>query len=373
MRRDGRPEIRRPRGQDGPRCASDLRSLRDACRQHLGACVLMALVLTAGLVRFAQGFAQPRFPIIESGYIGRSGGAGQELYWLDNDRLLFLAEKPQERAPNDISVPDYNLYVWDLRSKTVKLHRAGSQYSGLCVFKGYVRFTFTEQGRRFIFEGPFGSERLRYVDQALAAEFENHEREVNRHTCREYKTADLPPKGWRVYPLLDGEFLSRDREPKDGEVVHLRYWPRDLAPVLLNMTAEVTGVSRYSDYVDAYVLSEAPFNFLFGSDVVRRSWLMDRRGRIRDFTPPSGPWMRGTTYVAPTRRGLFLISHAVGGGGNGDAGAYLLRDGELIRIIEGLPSSFAVSPNGCRVAVLISDVSRFRPDTAYAKALDLCS
>jgi hypothetical protein len=155
-------------------------------------------------------------------------------------------------------------------------------------------------------------------------------------------------------------------------MVHWAYWPQSGSPVLLNMTPEAIGVQRYSEYLDTYVLHEYPRGVVFSDTVIRRWWLMDRSGKIRDFTPPTGPWMRGSTLAAPTKRGLFLISHAVFDGGNGAAGGYLIDRGEPKRIVAGLPTSFDVSGDGCRVALAISDWSRDKPVTPWVKVLNLC-
>src|SRR5438477_11152705 len=82
--------------------------------------------------------------------------------------------------------------------------------------------------------------------------------------------------------------------------------------------------------------------------------------------------MRGTTLVAPTRRGLLLVSHAVDAKGNGAAGAYVQDGKGLFRFIEGLVTSFDVSPNGCRLAVAIADRSREKMVIPWIKVVSLC-
>lgn len=351
-------------------------------RLHLAVCGQIAAALFACACIWATGSAQAlgqrpaSHGIADSGYVAHPGALGQDVYWLDNDRVLFIGTSPAAFIPPNPAAlpnPSFDLYVWNLNAKSVKRHREGSPYSSLCVSKGHVRFEFDERGSRFVFEGPFGSERLSPLDPQVAEERRRNERAVNPYTCREYKWSELPRKGSRVIPLLEDEYLSQDREPRIGEVIHWRFWPRKRPSVILDMGPEPIGVDRYSEYLDAYVLNEAPFNYVFSDSVVRRAWLMDRNGGYRDFTPPTGPWMRGSTYVAPTRRGLFLISHAVRAGGNGDAGGYLLDGGKLKRVIEGLPTSFAVSPDGCRVALPISQVSRDKPNLPFVKIVDLCS
>lgn len=315
------------------------------------------------------------YEVQDSGFIGRSGIA-EDVYWLDHDRVIFVGAKSGDYVEPNVGMrfPNYGLYVWDTRVGSVRLHHKGSLYSNLCVFRGYVRFELDSNGSRYVFEGQFGKELLTPVDKEVLEQRSRRERVVNPYTCREYRRSELPGLGHRVSPLLDGEYSSQDREPRAAEVVHWTYWPRNGVPVQLNMTPHPAGVGRYSEYLDSYVLNEAPPGVTFSDTVIRRSWLMDRQGRVRDFTPPAGPWMRGTTYVVPTKRGLFLISHAIGSrGGNGAAGGFLMDEAGLYRVIEGRPESFDISHDGCRVAVSISDRARANANERRIKVLNLCS
>jgi hypothetical protein len=314
--------------------------------------------------------------VIDSGYLGRPGVIQQDIYWLDNERIVFVGAKPGEYTEQNRGVrfPNYGLYVWDTNARVVKLHHEGSLYSSACVFQRYVWFEFDRSGSRYIFEGLFGKETLRRLEKEAIEERSRHERVLNRYTCREYKRSVLPPLGYRVEPLLEGEYVSRERESRGKEIVHWTYWPRKGSPMLLNMTSEAIGIERYAEYLDSYVLREYPRAVVFSDTVIRRWWLMNRQGEIRDFSPPTGPWMRGSTYVTPTKKGLFLISHAVASrGGNGAAGGYLMGSTGLYRVIEGRPESFDVSPDGCRVAISISDHGREGPIVRRIQMLNLCS
>lgn len=323
------------------------------------------------------------YEIRESRYLGRPGGIQQDIYWLDNDRVIFIGAKPDDFVEPIAGLKElrYGLYVWNLSTGIVDRHYGKDIANGnLCVFQRYVRLSYTSDYQRgpvnqnwYSFHGLFGEEEVVRFDQRMREEQRNHERMVNRFTCREYKGSELPTLGYQVTPLLEGEFVSKDQKQRLSEVVHWKYWPLAGAPILLNMTHEVIGVGRYSAFLDGYVLYEGPRGVEFSDTVVRRSWLMDRKGSIRDFTPPSGPWMRGSTIVAPTKRGLFLLSHAVYSGGNGAAGGYLVLGGEPQRVIAGLPTSFDVSADGCRVALAISQWSRDKPVTPWLKVVNLCT
>ncbi|HXF65556.1 MAG TPA: hypothetical protein VNK67_02500 [Burkholderiales bacterium] len=323
------------------------------------------------------------YEIKDSGYLGRPSGIQQDIYWLDNNRVIFIGAKPGDVVEPIAGVKQirYGLFVWDLSAGTVKRHHEADIANGnLCVFRGYIRLSYTSDHRLspvaqrwYVFEGPFGKEKLRLVGEQEREESRQYERVLNSYTCREYRRSELPALGYRVEPLLEGEFISREREPIGTEMVHWAYWPRNGSPVLLNMTPEAIGIERYSEYLDSYVLHEYPRGVVFSDTVIRRWWLMDRNGGIRDFTPPTGPWMRGSTFVMPTKRGLLLVSHAIRGGGNGAAGAYLQDRKGLFRIIDGLPESFDISPDGCRTALAISQWSRDKPVTPWVKAVNLCT
>jgi hypothetical protein len=344
---------------------------------------LITFAITVAVTSSAQVRDVRSFEVKDSGYLGRPGGIRQDMYWLDSERVIFIGAKPGDYVVPAPGVKEtrYGLYIWNVKTGAVRRHYDADIANGdLCVFRRHIRLGYTSDyrvspaaQRWYVFEGPLGQEARTFTDQATRDELHRYQRVLNPYTCREYKRAELPALGHRVEPLLDGEFVSRSRESSDAEVVHLQYWPRKGSPVSLNMVPELIGVGRYSDFLDAYILLQSPRHVISSDTVIRRSWLMDRDGRSRDFSPPTGPWMRGSTFIAPTRHGLFLISHAVGSGGNGAAGGYLMTRGKLARIIEGLPTRFDVSKDGCHVALAISHISRDKPDTPWMKAIDLCS
>jgi hypothetical protein len=339
----------------------------------------IVIAVFMNFVAFPLSHGSSNYSISDSQYGARASGARQDVYWLDNDRLVFIGVRPSERR--NLKGAPYGLFLWDLKTgRITQQDDVRIENADLCVYRGYIRLDYTSDygvppvsRAWFVLEGTWGKLTKALINEQAREESRRNERFLNYHTCREYKPAELPPKGLRVYPLLPGEFISRDRDAQPGEVVHPKYWPRHGSPVTLSLTAHDVGVARYSEYLNTYVLDEAPFHFLFGETVVRRSWLLDRDGRTRDFTPPTGPWMRGSTSVAPTRRGLFLVSHAVSGAGNGAAGGYLLDGAALKRVVSGLPTSFDVSPNGCRVALPIIQIRPDEPNSPSVTVVDLCS
>lgn len=350
---------------------------------HVFRVVVFAVVVLLSSVCDAQVRDARGYAIKDSGLVARSGAIQRDIYWLDNERVMFIGANPRdyvEPAPGAKELR-YALMLWNVRTGEVTTHhRADVANGSLCIARAYVRFTYTPDYRRspedqrwYVVAGPFGREESRLMDAESRAAMSRHERVVNPNTCREYEPAKLPRLGYRVEPLLDGEFVGLEREPRNGEAVPWKYWPRQGSAVVLNMSREPIRITRHSQFGDSYVVDEAPRDVVFGENVVRRSWLMDRTGRTRDFTPPSGPWMRGSTTVAPTKRGLFLVSHAVSAGANGAAGGYLMVDGEFVRVVPGLPTVFDVSPDGCKVALAVGQYSRGSSPMPSVKAINVCS
>ena len=362
------------------------------------------------------------YEIRDSGYIVPNPAGMQLLYWIDDDRLLFIGHKstsPRQTAqvPAQRQV-DLRLRLWDLRTNQVTVHLdTDVAHGSLCVKGQYVVFRYTSRedeekkvGRRFVFEGLFGREKLSIAefpkpasrrdafisrddatknvgdapkDQKRIAKNKPDFVEFNYLTCRHYRRSELPALGGYVRPLLPGEFVTREYAQDDEQARNKlpgTYWyhPPSGKPIPLKLVDKDAGIGRYFSYRDSYVLGEISAHVIISEKVPRRYGLMDRKGNIQDYTPPNGPWMNGTTHIAPTRQGLFLTSSALFGsggylGGNGAAGAYLLIERELKRLAAGIPSAFDISPDGCRIALAIADQSEDESSIRRLKMLDLCS
>jgi len=357
------------------------------------------------------------FKIRDSGYIAPNPNKRVGQYWIDNDRILFIGSKstaPRKKAPvSGQRESELRLHLWDMRTNQVTVHHdADLTYGNLCVKDQLVVLRYgvrvnqeKNEWRSFAFEGSFGQEKLSEVeipkptlrrdvfagredtsrsggpspeDRERIAERRRSFVDFNYLTCRPYRRSELPASGEYVRPLLPGEFVTRqyvqdDEQARNNLPGTYLYHPRGGGPVRLKLGDKDAGVGRYFSYMDSYVLGEISTHVVISEKVPRKYGLMDRKGKIRDFTPPSGPWMNSTTHIAPTQRGMFLTSNAISGGGsNGAGGAFLLIEERLMRLIPGLPESFDISPNGCRVALAISDAT-VDVFTSRLKMLDLCT
>jgi hypothetical protein len=344
---------------------------------------LTRLCVVASVISSCDAAGAQSYEFTESGLVARYGVLGGDIYWVDNDRALLIGGKRDDFVVPVPGVKEqrFHLLLWNPKQKSVVVVHGGDIANGsLCFFGGYLRLEYTSDYRRpstdqrwQVLEGSLGKEALRRLDDTALQDLRSRAVEVNPHTCREYERSKLPTLGFRTVPLLEGDFVSQEREAKIGEVVHWKYWPRNSSPVSLDITPELIGVARYSRYRDSYVLVEHPRGVQFGDKVVRPSWLLDRTGKVTPFSPPSGPWMRGSTSVMPTKAGLFLTSHAVDVKGNGAAGGYLQSGNTLARIISGVPISFDVSPDGCDIALSIFDYAPRQSSTPRIKTIHVCS
>jgi len=356
------------------------------------------------------------FKIRDSGYIAPNPNKRVGQYWIDNDRILFIGSEPtppRKTAPvSGQRESALRLHLWDLRTNQVTVHHdAELTYGNLCVKDQHVFLRYglrvdqeKNEWRSFVFEGPFGQEKLSVVedlkpaprrdlfeskdetaqdkrfslrDKERASHNSRDEFAFNYITCQRYRRSELPHLGNAVTPLLPGEFLVReyaqdDEQARNNLPLRSLYWPRGGKPVPVVLDGQRASVQRYFSNRDSYVLEEAPFHVVISEKVLRRYGLMDRKGNIQDFTPPSGPWMNSTVQVALTQRGMFVAARGARGGSNGAAGGYLMIEGNLRRLIAGHPESFDISPNGCKVALSIADatVDVFK---STLKMLDVCS
>lgn len=115
------------------------------------------------------------------------------------------------------------------------------------------------------------------------------------------------------------------------------------------------------------------------------AWWLWRDGRTEKMCIPSGPWNSGASFsVIPTARGVFISTVRDGGHVKPKhAGGYLVRDGQIEKVVSGIvlgavvtERKTSVSTDGCRVA--FSHVPNFdaidnrRPGPFTVRILDVC-
>lgn len=345
-----------------------------------------------------------QYALKESGYYGGAGhypGRAGSIFWIDDQRVLFVGGNANT-IPTDGTVPEVwlpRLYLWNVARNAITANHMDAPKDAkdwsreLCVSGGRVWFQYwkviNESPRRTqggIFAGPFGKEKLsEFMRPAIPATREQPVKTTehplfNHFTCTEYRPEEMPKLGDRVRPLLPGEYwIDRKDTAVQSQGHQLKkgfYRSQDGKETPLILGGEQVYVQRYFENRDVYVVEESAS--VISEKVVRRFGLLDRHGKLHDYTPPSGPWMNSTVYVAPTKRGMFIVSNAIGGHSiaglrdrNGAGGGYLMIDGRLVRLIAGFIAAFDVSPNGCRIVLSHKDENQESRFTRV-KVLDIC-
>jgi len=339
---------------------------------RLVTCLLLVTSLTpmAKVQAAEPTITKGKYQVKDSGIIARSQRS-RELYWLDDQTVVaigFLSKNTSTKVTAGDS--KFGLLVWNTVSDRVTVQSGLGAISSLCVAPGYVRHQVQRDGTQFVRYGVIGRTREKVLDvQAM----KDGILAVSPVSCREYNPKLLRQRygRWSLPLLAPGEYLDQ-AAPYDGS--SMRYFPEDgSTPVHLDEIPKraIDPIPRYSSYLDSYLFAE--LRQRVATDVVQRFWILDRRGRVSEFTIPAGPWMTGATDALPAKSAWALISKAIElEGGHGAAGLYVARRGEVERVIIGYPHALAVAPSGCGVAVAIDVRVRAQNSSPTIMAIDLC-
>lgn len=267
------------------------------------------------------------------------------VHWIDRERVLFVGAKHVSSEARDLG---RYLYVWNVSTNETKtIAELGNAGGGLCYDGGYVRYVIEVRGKPAIVKaGILGSE------VALPPAGENYLR-TNPFTCRGYDENKLKTKfgPGGFWPLRDahGYWGAREGMPQ-GQTLLIA--PDGQREMLLRIP--YAPPPRWSAYQGKYEFRRSE-SLLSATKTSGKIWLLAPSGETTEMDIPAGPWFGGSTGYAMTMRGLFMFSHAIGSGGNGDAGGYLMEEGEKPRrFVSGYIYGYGVSPDGCRIALNIN-------------------
>jgi len=345
--------------------------------------VLIFLVITLSPQLAAWGESASPYPIVDSGVWATNSFPG-DVYWLDNERVLFLGSKADKPVPKE----HMSLLVWDTVQQSVTTQK--QNIASLCYRNGIVLL-----GQKIdnpaggpwkyrFFRGPLGNEQpQKKEDKDL----------LDHLNCRivEHKTGhDKRPPGRY---LLEGHgYLGHGGKQPPNQLANLPavYFKGEGSEgVLLPFGVRQVESIEYYDFKRAY--------FLYGSfldaarGVVTSPWPRDRphpmwwltpEGSVTRIEIPPGEWNAGgSVRFNPTQKGVVVTYH---GGfksytNPGTQGLYLIReDGGAIKLISGFAIRVGVSPNGCRIAFshapnLEADRHPDDKNRRTLKMIDLCS
>ncbi len=302
---------------------------------------------------------------------------GEDVTWLDDNRIVFTGYQRQPRIPTSI-------YLWEIPDRITLLFESARGYcfDGETLYatrktpKGHERFLVRESGLARV--------RPVYTTPASGPIY------WDRYMCmRRTIPSLLVGRTWSRLKPGDGYL---DFGPVNGfdEPIRVRLLSedgrsrRDINWVLAQPMLPAVMPVRHRDAYLVYDANLRPAERKMWRDQGRKAiWLVSASGRVEELSVTVGPWLTngGSILFALVRPGALVISQGFDPDGTpGAAGAYLVRpDGRSQRLASGLVDSPAVSPDGCRVAYAFQShmgpgpSKRGETPTRSLTITDLCS
>ena len=344
-------------------------------------------------------------------------GSRRKLYWVDNERVLFLGLSERQRnEPTIIGGRQvYGVKLWN--TQTGEIQEIGKALGDLCYFRGELSYlvSFDDNQvvrRRGSLESTtevISAHKDEMTDALVARGERNHPFE-----CRRYKVARYGPEGNCITPLIEGDgFLdttgracSEDADAKRLDIASATtddrraalsrdfgymtgntpvvYYPHlgDRSAALLlpiksyEMSPFGSGIS-YAASAHTYVVVAKAASYWTSQWPTTTPFLvyaLHPGGDVRTFAIPWSQQVRGVPHAAiVTRIGLvFVNKNRPWLEEDGWDGIYVLRDQSAVRLYGGDASEIAVSPDGCKVAFDIHHAATGPKFNNYVRSIDLC-
>lgn len=312
---------------------------------------LMMLIVAA-----SNAFAAATYEIIDTGISARGGLVRRNVYWIDNQQVLFPGyDQTRSIATGSGTSPQSVLYIWDIKARQVKLYADIRETDYVCYSNGFVSYAVSREGERYIREGALGAEKERKWNPPVP----NAKIDFNELSCKDFDLSGMDKvyPGYWFAPLRDGLGYRGGPKTTVSDQKPTTSWfylhsGKGKKPIPLPVS-KMDRIS-YSEYLGAYVIDDIPSQR--GKDANGTMWLLYPDGRVTEAIIPAGPWMSGSVGYAPTKEGIIMWSAALGLKSRfdpGNAGIYLVNDHKISHLITGLPGMPAVSPDGCKVAAAV--------------------
>jgi hypothetical protein len=311
----------------------------------LQACVTLVVSIAVGLL---DGSAHAL--TVAPGYtVGEIPYAAHKMEWIDNDTVLFagMRRTSSGRTNRQSTWGPQGVYRWNVQNgEVVELMKAGEGAGVLCYDRGYLYVAFNHGEDRVIRQGPVGQEKEMVYKRRAESPFKGF---FNPYNCRfrEVPSATQPDHGVVTALRDDHGFIEAERpsEPFPQRKYFLVRASGERVEINLPCGA---GGPRFSESRKAYVYQDG--GSLSGRNVERRVCVVGVDGAVSNYKLPKGEWMRGTVYGMPVRDAILMVSLSTLAKAEG---AYLVKGEQVQQLIRGYVGSFAVSPDGCKVAMSI--------------------
>lgn len=322
--------------------------------------VIVAILLGACATAGAE--STPR--LFSSGVLGQGGITGQTVYWIDNDRVLFIGHRPRDFASSSGGqrILKTSLLEWNTTTGDVQTLAELGAHPLLCYAQGYVHYHFRRDAEVIMRAGELGKE--------TGIELPSSGTIMNPLTCRYYDPQAVARKvGAGLIPLKE-EHGYWGRQYEKTSSIYLKRQGNRLTEQVVPMHGVALPIA-WSTYAQSYVFRRTE-NLMSPTDTSGKLWLLSPRGDSKEVQIPPGPWFGGPVQYGLTKAGIFIRSRAGRPNGLGDAGGYLMRGDLPRKLFTGYIHSFDISPNGCKVAMSMraSMARGVRPDLV---AIDICA
>ena len=291
------------------------------------------------------------YPIVDSGVWATNSYPG-DMYWLDNERVLFLGSGTSKPIGQD----DAWLLIWDTSKNTITKYK--QHVLDFCFHDGVVQYrTVTRElgsDKRIwnFYRGRFNEELMdqtpnrkedklncRYISGwPTFSQGKAHKilHELDRYLVLDQAATNVT---FENYPLLyhRGESQEPIRLPfRRYDADRVNYYPFKQAHFLFPASyfSNGTHLTPWPQHVPLYV------------------WWLFSDGTTDKIEIPLGAWARGGLIFYPTLKGIFIVNrHSKSDRDPGNAGGYLVQGTTIQKLVSGvLTDVSAVSPSGCRIA-----------------------
>ena len=311
------------------------------------------------------------YEVIDTQALGR-----REVYWIDNQRVLFPGyDLTRSITDGAKSSPQSVLYIWDRHTRQATVYADIPEARYVCYSDGFLSYVILKDGKRYLREGKIGAE----IERAWNPPAPGSKIDRNELTCRDFDISimDKVIPDFFFIPLRDGDgYYGWQKRESHIEAINspIFYLPggKGKKPIALPIAGGERDRISYSDYLGAYVIEYTPSQRK--EDTVGKVRILYTNGKVVESIIPAGPWMRGSMGYVPAKPGIVMSSSATGRQSNFDpgyAGVYLVHGNKAQRLVSGFPSRPAVSPDGCKIAVVVNPLTG--PGLkATLRVIDLC-
>jgi hypothetical protein len=311
--------------------------------------VLVVLVVSPKLAACGE---PPPYPIVDSGVWATNSYPG-DLYWMDNERVLFLGSG----TATPIGQDDAWLLIWDTRKKTIAKYK--QHVLDFCFHDGVIQYRTVARepvtGKRIwtFYRGKFSEE---LIDQTP-------DRKEDKLNCRYISVwpSFTQGKAFRILHEFDGYLVlnqaATDVKFENYPLLYLK--AKDKGAIALPFNRYEADQVAYVPFARAYFIYPLSY-FKDGTHIISWPpniplvtwWLSPQEGNVKKAEIPIGPWTKGGLRLYPTKEGVFLVNrHSRSERDPGDAGGYLVQGTTVKKLISGVLTDIsAVSPDGCRIA-----------------------